>query len=97
MRMLSQSFAQFGDFQFQLFEPRQFGFQSLDFQVEGVVAVLQELILFEEKHDGDAPGGGHLVPVRFIDSDLVERQHGKRLARLIADVHRFKMSPSPPG
>jgi hypothetical protein len=46
------------------------------------------LILFEEKQDGDAAGGGHLVPVFFIDSDLVKGQHGVRLARSIGDVHR---------
>jgi hypothetical protein len=52
-----------------------------------MVAVLQKLILFEEKHNGDAAGGGHLVPVGLRDSDLVERQHDGRLARLIGDVH----------
>jgi hypothetical protein len=83
---LPQAFAQFGDFQFQCFEPLKFSFQPLDLEVEGVVAVLQKLILFEEKHDGDAASGGHLVPVVFTDSDLVERQHGVRLARLIGDV-----------
>jgi hypothetical protein len=36
-------------------------------------SVLQKLILFEEKHDGDAASGGHLVPVSLRNSDLIER------------------------
>ena len=84
---MPQSFAQFGDFQFQCFEPFQFGFQPLDLEVVGVIAVLQKLILFEEKHDGDAASGGHLVPVSLRDSELVERQHGGRLAMSFGDVH----------
>ena len=88
---MPQSFAQFGDFQFQCFEPFQFGSQPLDLEEVGVVAVLQKLILFEEKHDGDAASGGHLVPVGLRDSDMVERQHHGRLARLLGDVYRFRI------
>ena len=63
----------FGYFQLQFLKPLQCGFQPFDFQVKGVSAIFQELILFEQKHDGDATSGRHLVPVFFTDSDLVER------------------------
>jgi hypothetical protein len=61
----------------------------------GVVAVLQKLILFEEKQDGDAASGGHLAPVDLRDSDLVERQHHVRLARFFGDVHQFTIFQRP--